>query len=255
MHIYFTFLTFILGLVLASFFNALMYRIDNGYKYPDIFIKGSHCEKCSKQLTVYELIPILSYIFFKGKCSKCGYRVPLYYPVSELLLGIGMGSIYFYSLPFLFYIVLLFFFSFSYFDRIYKGVPQILVNVYLIVLVIYFFIILILQDSIPQNSILVGLIVSTVILILGKVLKKPFGIGDILVLIGLSIVFSLKLYIGYIYIFLILSSLYSVLLVVQKKASFKSSIPLLPFMFASLSILFLFNEYIIKILERIFYLK
>jgi len=253
MHIYFTFLIFLLGLVLASFLNALLYRIDNGYKYPDIFIKGSHCERCGKYLTVYELIPILSYILNKGKCSKCGYKVPIYYPLSELILGMGMGSIYFFSLPWIMYIVLLSFFCFSYFDRIYKGVPQVLVNSYLVVLVIYFFINLILQNSIPQNSLIVGLIISAFVLILGKVLKKPFGIGDILVLLGLSIVFSINQYIGFIYIFLITSSLYSVVLVILKKASFKSSIPLLPFMLGSLSLLFMFNEYITQILLKLFY--
>ena len=82
---------FLLGLVLASFLNALLYRIDNGYKYPEIFVKGSHCEKCGKMLKVYELIPVLSYIIFRGKCSKCGYKIPKYYPISELALGIGMG--------------------------------------------------------------------------------------------------------------------------------------------------------------------
>ena len=60
MHIYFTFILFILGLVIASFLNAL-YRVDNGYKYPDILLRGSHCEKCNKQLKVYELIPVISF--------------------------------------------------------------------------------------------------------------------------------------------------------------------------------------------------
>jgi prepilin signal peptidase PulO-like enzyme (type II secretory pathway) len=65
MHIYISIVLFVFGLVIASFLNALLYRIDNGYKYPDIFIKGSHCEKCKKQLTWYELIPVLSYFIFR----------------------------------------------------------------------------------------------------------------------------------------------------------------------------------------------
>jgi leader peptidase (prepilin peptidase)/N-methyltransferase len=68
---------FLIGLVLASFLNALMYRIDKAYKYPDIFLKGSMCEKCKKKLKWYELIPILSYIIFKGKCTKCKYHIPV----------------------------------------------------------------------------------------------------------------------------------------------------------------------------------
>ena len=252
MDIYFTFLTFILGLVLASFFNALLYRIDNGYKYPDIFIKGSHCEKCGKYLGVYELIPVISYFIFKGKCRVCGYSVPIYYPLSELLLGIGFASIYYFSLSPILYIVLLFFFSFSYFDRIYKGVPQGLVNVFLISSVIYFFVTLLLKDSIPENSLIVGIGLSAFILLIVKITKKPFGIGDILVLIGLSIFLNMSMYIGYVYIFLIMSSIYAVLKVIFKKATFKSSLPLLPFMYASLVLLFLGNELVTYLIGRVF---
>lgn len=254
MHIYFTFVSFILGLVLASFLNALLYRIDNGYKYPDIFIKGSHCEKCGKSLTVYELIPVLSFFIFKGKCSKCGYRVPVYYPLSELILGISLASIYYYSLPLIFYILIVFFFAFSYFDRIYKGIPQILVNVFLLFSIGYFFIQVILIDGISENSLIAVIILSGVVLLLGRILKRPFGIGDILVLIGLGFIFPFTFFLSFIYIFLILSSLYSIILVILKKASFKSSIPLLPFMYSSLGILFLFNEKIIDILKGIFLL-
>ncbi len=250
---YFTFLTFLLGLVLASFFNALLYRIDNGYKYPDIFIKGSNCEKCGKYLTAYELIPVISFLIFKGKCSKCGYKVPIYYPLSELLLGIGLSSIYYFSLPPTLYIVLIFFFSFSYFDRIYKEIPQVLVNIFLILSVIYFFVMLLIKDTIPDNALIVGIGLSLFIFALSKVMKKPFGLGDILVLIGLSIVMNLTLYLGFIYIFLVLACIYAVVSVILKKITFKSYVPLLPIMYASLCILFLFNKIIEEVINKIFF--
>ena len=244
---------FIFGLVFASFFNALLYRIDNGYKYPDIFIKGSHCEKCGKLLKTYELIPVLSYFIFKGKCTICGYKIPIYYPISELMLGTGMASIYYYSLSPVLYIVLLFFFSFSYFDRIYKGIPQSLVNVYLLLSVIYIVALTVMSRNIPENALIVGLGFSAFVLLIGKIMKKPFGLGDILVLLGLSLVLSIYLYIGYIYIFLICSSIYALGIVILKRKSFKSKIPLLPFMYFSLSLLFLFHDYVLQILSKIFY--
>ena len=253
MHIYFTFVLFLIGLVLASFFNALLYRIDNGYKYPDIFIRGSHCEKCGKLLKTYELIPVISFLIFKGKCSKCGYSVPVYYPLSELLLGIGFASIYYYSLSPIIYITLLFFFAFSYFDKLYKNIPAILVDIFLIASITYFFIQIFINNTIPENGILVGLIISLLVYILGKVFKKPFGIGDILVFLGLSILLPMYLYIGFIYIFLILSSIYSLSLIAMKKATLKTALPLLPFMFVSLALLLLFNEYIIEFFSNLFY--
>lgn len=253
MHMYFTFIIFLLGLVLASFLNALLYRIDNGYKYPEIFVKGSHCEKCGKMLKTYELIPVLSYVLFRGKCSVCGYKIPKYYPVSELALGVGMGSIYYYSLSPILYAVLIFFFCFSYFDRIYKEVPRILINTYLIFSILYFLILTLLNHSIPENAIIGGIIVCVFILIVAKIMKKPFGMGDILVLFGLSIVLNLKLYLGYIYVFLLFSSLYSLYIVIFKKKTIKTPLPLLPFMFLSLSISFLFYPYILDFISRVFY--
>ena len=245
---------FLLGLVLASFLNALIYRIDNGYKYPDIFIKGSHCEKCGKLLKTYELIPVLSYFIFKGKCPVCKYKIPLYYPISELMLGIGMGSIYYYSLSPILYIVLLFFFSFSYYDRVYRAVPAKLVNTFLGLSMLYFASLTIIQSQIPQNALIVGIGASLFIIVISKILKKPFGTGDLLVLLGLSIFIDIKLYIGYIYIFLIISTVYAVSKILLKKSTLKTPIPLLPFMYISLSMLFLLNEYVIEFLERIFYL-
>ncbi len=245
---------FLLGLVLASFLNALIYRIDNGYKYPDIFIKGSHCEKCGKLLKTYELIPVLSYFIFKGRCPVCKYKIPLYYPISELMLGIGMGSIYYYSLSPILYIVLLFFFSFSYYDRVYRAVPAKLVNTFLGLSMLYFASLTIIQSQIPQNALIVGIGASLFIILISKILKKPFGTGDLLVLLGLSIFIDIKLYIGYIYIFLIISTVYAVSKILLKKSTLKTPIPLLPFMYISLSMLFLLNEYVIEFLERIFYL-
>ncbi len=254
MHIYFTFMMFLFGLVLASFLNALLYRIDNGYKYPEIYIKGSHCEKCGKLLKTYELIPVLSYFIFKGKCPVCGYKIPLYYPISELMLGVGMASIYYSSLSPTLFIVLIFFFCFSYYDRIYKGIPRSLVNIYLILSVAYIFTNILITSQIPENSLIIGLGFTIFVLLISKIMKKPFGIGDILVLLGFSLLLSMPLYIGYIYIFLIVSSIYSLFLILFKKKSRKSSIPLLPFMYVSFSLLLLLNEYVVEIVGRIFYL-
>jgi prepilin signal peptidase PulO-like enzyme (type II secretory pathway) len=252
MHIYYTFLTFLLGLVLASFLNALLYRIDNGFKYPDIFSKGSHCEKCGKLLKTYELIPVLSFFIFKGKCPVCSYKIPLYYPISEFFLGIGMASIYFFSLSPTLLVILIFFFCFSYFDRIYKGIPKVLVDIFLILSSTYFFCLLMISNSIPDNALIIGLILSLLVFLLGKIFKKPFGLGDILVLLGLSLLLDLYMYLGFIYVFLFISTSYTLLLLWKKKIKIKTSIPLLPFMYISLNILFLFNIPITNYLEGIF---
>ena len=164
-----------------------------------------------------------------------------------------MGSIYYYSLSPILYVVLIFFFCFSYFDRIYKEIPKELVDTFLIFSVIYFFMSTLLNHSMSGNAIIVGIVICVFILLIAKLMKKPFGMGDILVLLGLSIVVNLELYLGYIYVFLLSSGLYSLYIVLFKKEKIKSSLALLPFMFISLSITFLFYPYIVEFISKVFY--
>lgn len=50
---------------------------------------GSHCPKCDHKIKAWENIPILSYLFLRGKCSNCQSHISLRYPVVELLTGLA----------------------------------------------------------------------------------------------------------------------------------------------------------------------
>lgn len=254
MHLYITVVIFFLGLAIASFLNALLYRIDNGYKYPDIFVRGSHCEKCNKKLLWYELIPILSFFVFKAKCSQCGYKVPLYYPVTEFLLGLSIASIYYFSLPATFYILTFFFFVMSYFDRIYKGIPKDIVHIFLLYSFVSFVIYTAVYKEIQENSILFATIFSSFVFFLSKALKKKFGLGDLLVMFSLGFILSLPFYLSFLYVFLFVSLIYSLILMAIKKATIRTSIPLLPLMFISFSLVLIFEEQLFFILEKILFI-
>jgi len=75
---------FIIGLFTGSFLNVLVDRLPRG----ESIIKGrSHCEKCKENLRWYDLIPLLSFIFLKGKCRYCKASLSFYYPTVELATG------------------------------------------------------------------------------------------------------------------------------------------------------------------------
>ncbi len=76
---------FILGTILGSFYNVVGYRLPKG---ESIVYPSSHCPNCNHKLSFLELIPILSYIFQKGKCKKCKQKISLFYPIFEALTGI-----------------------------------------------------------------------------------------------------------------------------------------------------------------------
>ncbi len=73
---------FIIGLVLGSFYNVVGYRLPNNMS---IIFPASHCPNCNHKLKFYELIPVISYVFLKGKCKNCKKRISIFYPFFELL--------------------------------------------------------------------------------------------------------------------------------------------------------------------------
>ncbi|MCX7834621.1 MAG: prepilin peptidase [bacterium] len=71
----------IFGLILGSFANVLIWRVPRKLS---IIKPKSHCPKCNHLLKWYENIPILSYLFLKGKCSNCHTSISFRYPMVEL---------------------------------------------------------------------------------------------------------------------------------------------------------------------------
>jgi leader peptidase (prepilin peptidase)/N-methyltransferase len=79
------FFIFILGLCIGSFLNVVIYRLPRG---ESITLERSHCTSCGKRLRWYELIPLFSYLFLRGRCRTCHEPISLRYPLVELLTGI-----------------------------------------------------------------------------------------------------------------------------------------------------------------------
>ncbi|MEH7093887.1 prepilin peptidase [Neobacillus vireti] len=75
---------FVYGIVFGSFFNVVGLRVP---LKQSIVKPRSACPICGHQLTPFELIPVLSYMFQKGKCRGCQSRISPIYPLFELLTG------------------------------------------------------------------------------------------------------------------------------------------------------------------------
>ena len=87
---------FILGTVMGSFYNVLGLRVVNK---ESIIKPKSHCDKCGHVLSWYELIPIFSFIFLKGRCRNCKTKLSYLYLFSEFFCGV-LFAISFYSFGF-----------------------------------------------------------------------------------------------------------------------------------------------------------
>jgi leader peptidase (prepilin peptidase)/N-methyltransferase len=77
---------FILGTILGSFYNVIIYRLP---KNISIAHGTSKCPHCEHRIMPIELIPIVSYIFLKGRCAHCNAPISIRYPIIEALTGLS----------------------------------------------------------------------------------------------------------------------------------------------------------------------
>lgn len=75
---------FFTGAVIGSFLNVVICRLPAGQS---LLYPPSHCPVCLNSLRFYDLVPIFSYLFLKGKCRYCSSSVSWQYPAVELLTG------------------------------------------------------------------------------------------------------------------------------------------------------------------------
>lgn len=78
-------LVFVFGAIIGSFLNVCIVRIP---KNQSIVLSGSRCVSCGKRLGAIDLVPLLSFLWLKGKCRHCKASVSLRYFVVELLTGL-----------------------------------------------------------------------------------------------------------------------------------------------------------------------
>ena len=78
-----------LGAALGSFFNVVAHRSVKGR--PWWGKERSVCEACGKELTIVELVPLVSWFAQRGRCRSCKARISPRYIVVELLGAAGAG--------------------------------------------------------------------------------------------------------------------------------------------------------------------
>lgn len=77
--------TFLIGASIGSFLNVCIYRLPLN---KSLSTPPSHCPACSHRLGVADLIPLLSYLFLRGKCRYCGVRISPRYFYVELITAL-----------------------------------------------------------------------------------------------------------------------------------------------------------------------
>lgn len=71
----------VLGAVIGSFLNVLVYRM----KESETLMGRSMCRSCGRQIRWYDNIPVISFLWLRGRCRDCGATISWQYPAVELV--------------------------------------------------------------------------------------------------------------------------------------------------------------------------
>ncbi|MBF2007563.1 MAG: prepilin peptidase [Chlorogloeopsis fritschii C42_A2020_084] len=77
-------IVFALGASIGSFINVVVYRLPAGLS---ILFPPSRCPHCLNQLQAYDNVPVLGWLWLKGRCRYCQSKISLRYPVVEAVTG------------------------------------------------------------------------------------------------------------------------------------------------------------------------
>jgi leader peptidase (prepilin peptidase)/N-methyltransferase len=78
-------LAFVVGLMIGSFLNVVIHRVPAGHS---IVHPPSHCPTCQAKIAPWDNVPLLSYVWLRGRCRRCGVSISLRYPAVELMTGL-----------------------------------------------------------------------------------------------------------------------------------------------------------------------
>ena len=265
-------LIFTFGLFIGSFLNAIIYRLGTG---ESIVNSRSHCPKCGHVLSWLELMPVISFIFQKGKCKKCSKSISWQYPLVE----IGTGFLFTLILNFEFRISSEFliseFLNTSYlivissllvvifvFDLKHYMIPDRIIYPAIIIVLLYqvFGVWTFENWDLIQNSkfkiqnletflspLLSAFFASSFFASIFFVSRgKWMGFGDA------KLAFFMGLFLGWpnilvaLFIAFILGGIMGILLIAARKKSLKSQVPFGPFLIAGTFVSFFWGDWIVR---------
>lgn len=234
-YFYFIFLIFI-----SSFIKCVVdSKIDKSF-----FYRRSCCENCKTILKIYDLIPIFSYLFLKGHCRYCNFKIHISVFLYEFF---AFAIALFYLLTKDIFIFIDYFDYFIVLILVYISIEDVItyeINQKLQILLLS---IIMLKLFFVSNSIRVLDVVILVVIynLIYLVLKKGIGYGDIklycILAVSLNLVEGINLFL-YTFIY---AGFFAIFLLLIKKVTRNTKVALAPFICLAYITVLLFREFII----------
>jgi len=82
---------FLFGMAVGSFLNVCIYRLPRSLS---LIHPRSICPSCQSKIAFYDNVPVVSYLWLRGRCRHCGTAIPLRYLLVELVSGLFALSVF-----------------------------------------------------------------------------------------------------------------------------------------------------------------
>ncbi len=96
MNMLYILLFFVVGLYMGSFYTVVGLRLP---KKEDFVFSRSRCDECKHELSLFEMVPIISYLFLRGRCRYCGSKIDSLSTYIEFFTGL-LFAVAYYSFGF-----------------------------------------------------------------------------------------------------------------------------------------------------------
>lgn len=238
---------FSLGAIIGSFLNVCIFRIP---KEESIAFPPSHCGNCNTKLKGRDLVPILSYIFLKGRCRYCKEKVSIQYPIIEGFTGILFVILYFkYGLTvsllsFISLTAILIVIGIIDYKTQYVYTSSIITGI--IFGIIFIAISFILGERVDLINVALGAFIPALILAVIVWTTNAMGWGDVEIIFMTGIFLGLKLNLLNLFISIVLGGSYAIYLMLCKKKSGKEEMAFGPYIAVATYITILFGEQILN---------
>lgn len=252
MNVYFTIVSFVIGMVFGSFYNVCIYRLP--FK-KSIVNPPSHCYNCNTRLKPLDLVPVFSFVFLRGKCRYCSTKISKRYAGVEILTGLLFVGIYLsfgYDFKTLYYMILtsiLILITFIDIDHYIIPDSLILIGSVVAVIINIFGVEVGFIEGI-KGSLFIGGGVLVVALIIEFIIKKEvIGGGDIKLYWVIGLVLGVKLSLVTLMLSIYIGGLYGVILIIYnkyKKRELNSVIPFGPFIAVAAYISMIYGSKIVE---------
>jgi len=254
---------FLFGLIVGSFLNCVIYRLEIGGN----FLKGrSFCPYCKHELAWQDLIPIFSFIWLRGKCRCCQQKISWQYPLVELATGIIFllitftsinGSSIFNYLNLIYYWVISAFLIIIFvYDLKHYIIPDKLIYPAIIIAVIFNFQYLIVREDSVLFSALAAVGAAAFFLFIVLISRgRWMGVGDIKLAFLMGLILGWPNVLVALLLAFYIGAFAGLALIVYGRKKLKSEIPFAPFLVTGTFLALLWGSELINWYQGIFLVK